>query len=161
MTYFDGQVLPGDGGCQDCTCSVRGRGITFTLGLQCRCSPHSYYPVVLYPFREVKWCVCSGDAPPCRAHTPLWMAVRAERATDATLMDETVTTENDSPTPQTAVSTAPAWYNPTYLTLCLGKQWHYRQDQLRILKVRFQLRIRATKNKKHTQSLSNNISSIL
>ncbi|KAA8590177.1 hypothetical protein FQN60_014111 [Etheostoma spectabile] len=80
VTYVDSQILPGgEGGCQDCTCSVRG---------------------------EVKLCVHTGNALLCHVHTQLWMAVHVECVTDATLMDEAVSMENDFHTLQTTASSA-------------------------------------------------------
>lgn len=42
VTYADGQILPGEGGCQDCTCSVRGRGAAFSFGLLTLAAPSQY-----------------------------------------------------------------------------------------------------------------------
>lgn len=61
----------------------------------------------------------SGDAQLFRAHTQLWMAVRAERVMAAAFMGEAVSTENDSPILLTAVSSAPVWYHHAHILICI------------------------------------------
>lgn len=108
VTYTDGQVLPGgEGGCQDCTCSVR-RGC-FWFGA----SPFAiiiHVMCVIHFHREVKRCVHGGDARRLHAHTQLWMAVSVECVTAVAFTDAAASTESDSPTLLTAVSSAPVWY---------------------------------------------------
>ena len=71
------------------------------------------------------WCVHREDVLLCHAHTQLWMAVHVACVMDATLMDEAVSTENDSHTLQTAVSSAPVWYQPKHILICLHYRFRY------------------------------------
>ncbi|CAG5958092.1 unnamed protein product, partial [Menidia menidia] len=57
--------------------------------------------------QEGKYYVCRKDALKCRAHTPFWTAAGVACVMGVPLMDEFASTESDSSTLRTTVSSAP------------------------------------------------------
>lgn len=116
VTYVDGQTMAGgDGGCQDCTCSVRGRNrggwVQRVFALRYVSERVCFlFLVSRCHDREAKWCACGGDARPSRARTRPWTAAPAGSATAATSTGGAALTESGSPIPATAVNSAPVWY---------------------------------------------------
>lgn len=122
VTYVDGQTMAGgDGGCQDCTCSVRSRSQRRGGGglrgwVAASISPALFFQYAYLFDREGKWRARGGDARPSRARTRPWTAAPAGSATAATSTGGAAITESASPIPPTAANSAPVWYRSAFTT---------------------------------------------